>query len=122
MISCPKCSGEMGRVSYDETKVDRCISCGGLWFQPDELRALRDDIWMADYILDSGDKGGGKIANAINDIDCPECGATMQHESDAEQAHITYESCPKGHGTFLDAGEFTDLVHKTFWDKFKHAH
>jgi Zn-finger nucleic acid-binding protein len=30
-----------------------------------------------------------------------------------------YETCPNGHGTFLDAGEFTDLMHRTFWDRFK---
>ena len=45
----------------------------------------------------------------------------MKQESDEEQPHIVYESCPDGHGSFLDAGEFTDLVHKTFWDKFKSA-
>jgi Zn-finger nucleic acid-binding protein len=122
MISCPKCSGDMALVSYDKIKVDRCIACGGLWFQPNELRSLRDDIWMADYILDSGDKHEGKKANAIKDIECPQCGVTMLQESDDEQAHITYESCPNDHGIFLDAGEFTDLVHKTFWDKFKSAH
>jgi Zn-finger nucleic acid-binding protein len=120
-MKCPKCSGEMAIVSYDEIKVDRCISCGGLWFQPEELRTLRDDIWMADYILDSGDKSTGKRSNAIKDIECPECATTMKQEFDEEQSHITYESCPIGHGTFLDAGEFTDLVHKTFWDKFKKA-
>ena len=122
MINCPKCSGEMAHVSYDEIKVDRCISCGGLWFQPDELRTLRDDIWMADYILDTGDKGTGRQANAIKNINCPHCGVLMLQESDEEQRHITYETCPEGHGTFLDAGEFTDLVHKSFWDKFKLAH
>lgn len=121
-MKCPKCSGEMAQVSYDQIVVDRCITCGGLWFQPDELTALRNDIWMADYILDSGDKKTCKRANAIKDIECPECGVMMLQESDAEQAHITYESCPNQHGTFLDAGEFTDIVHKTFWDKFKHAH
>lgn len=121
MINCPKCSAEMTLVSYDQIKVDRCTNCGGLWFQPEELRALRDDIWMADYILDSGDKKAGKKVNAIKDINCPNCGVLMVQESDPEQAHITYESCPDGHGTYLDAGEFTDIVHKTFWDKFKRA-
>ncbi len=41
-------------ASYDEIKVDRCTGCKGLWFQPEELAALRNDIWMADYILDQG--------------------------------------------------------------------
>lgn len=121
MINCPKCSAEMTLVSYDQIKVDRCTACGGLWFQPEELRALRDDIWMADYILDSGDKKAGKKANALKEINCPNCGVLMDQESDPEQPHITYESCPDGHGTYLDAGEFTDIVHKTFWDKFKRA-
>ena len=118
-MQCPKCTGEMELVSYDQIEVDRCTSCGGLWFQPEELRALRDDIWMADYIIDSGDKSVGRKANDHKDYHCPECNATMLQEYDSEQPHITYESCPNGHGTYLDAGEFTDLVRKTFWDKFK---
>jgi len=120
-MKCPKCSGDMSIVSYDSIKVDRCNACGGLWFQPEELRALRDDIWMADYILDSGDKKIGRESNALKDVECPQCGISMKQEFDEEQPHITYESCPDGHGTFLDAGEFTDLVHKSFWDKFKKA-
>ncbi len=118
-MHCPKCSADMEITSYDEIKVDRCTQCQGLWFQPEELRALRDDIWMADYILDTGDAKVGKKYNRIGAIHCPQCDADMMQEFDKEQPHIIYESCPAGHGTFLDAGEFTDLVHKTFWDKFK---
>jgi Zn-finger nucleic acid-binding protein len=118
---CPKCEGKMELVYYDRVELDRCTNCGGLWFQPAELQALRDDIWMADYILDTGDKKQGKVYNATKEYDCPECAAAMLMENDKEQPHITYETCPNGHGTFLDAGEFTDLVRKTFWDKFKRA-
>ena len=118
-MQCPKCSGKFEIVTYDEIEIDRCTSCGGLWFQPEELKALRDDIWMADYIIDTGDKSAGKVANAQRDVNCPQCDKKMYHEYDKEQPHITYETCPDGHGTFLDAGEFTDLVKKTFWDKFK---
>lgn len=118
-MDCPKCSAEMEHVFYNRIEVDRCTSCGGLWFQPDELRDLRNDVWLADYIIDTGDKSVGKKANALKDYHCPMCNESMQQESDPEQPHITYESCPNGHGTYLDSGEFTDLVKKTFWDKFK---
>ncbi|MCF6263753.1 MAG: zf-TFIIB domain-containing protein [Xanthomonadales bacterium] len=120
-MQCPKCSGSMELVSYDKIEVDWCTDCGGLWFQPEELRALRDDIWMADYIIDSGEKSAGKKANTQRDYRCPDCNDKMLKESDQEQSHIIYESCPNGHGIYLDAGEFTDIVHKTFWDKFKRA-
>ena len=118
-MDCPKCSGEMELVYYSRIEVDRCKDCGGLWFQPEELRRLRDDVWMADYIIDTGDKVAGKKADAIKDYHCPICGDSMLHENDKNQKHITYESCPNGHGTYLDSGELTDLVKKTFWDKFK---
>ena len=120
-MQCPKCSSDMEITSYDQIKVDRCTNCKGLWFQPEELAALRNDIWMADYILDEGDVKVGKKYNQIVAIHCPECDSDMRQEFDEEQSHIIYESCPNGHGTYLDAGEFTDLVHKTFWDKFKRS-
>jgi len=118
-MQCPKCASDMEVTSYDEIKVDRCTRCRGLWFQPDELARLRDDVWMADYILDPGDRKTGRKFNRIGAIHCPQCDADMRQEFDEEQPHIIYESCPNGHGTYLDAGEFSDLVHKTFWDRFK---
>lgn len=116
---CPKCSAETESTSYDDIRVDRCTNCKGLWFESGELEQLRQDTWMADYILDSGDPKVGKQFNRIDKIRCPECGELMREEFDHDQPHIMYETCPNGHGTFLDAGEFTDLLHVTFWDKFK---
>ena len=120
-MNCPKCASEMETVVYSGTKIDRCTGCKGLWFQPDELAGLREDSWMADYVLDEGEAKIGKEFNRIRAIACPQCDADMLQESDADQPHIVYESCPNGHGVFLDAGEFTDLMHKTFWDRFKRA-
>ena len=50
---------------------------------------------------------------------CPKCEELMREEFDPDQPHIMYETCPSGQGTFLATGEFTDLVHQTFWDRFK---
>ena len=75
----------------------------------------------AAYVIDTGDPRVGKRFNRVDRIKCPVCEADMLEELDDDQPHIMYERCPEGHGTFLDAGEFTDLVHKTFWDRFKRA-
>ena len=50
---------------------------------------------------------------------CPECGTEMEKGSDERQTHIWFESCPQGHGTFYDAGEFTDLKYDTFMDRLR---
>lgn len=118
-MQCPKCSAETEETYYDEVRVDRCTNCKGLWFDSGELETLRQDTWMADYIVDTGDARVGKQFNRVQDIHCPRCSAIMLEEHDEDQPHILYERCPNGHGTFLDAGEFTDLTHKSFWDRFK---
>lgn len=108
-------------VLYDGRKIQRCSQCQGLWFSQEDLAVLRRDEWMADYILDPGKARTGRKYDRLTGITCPDCSTPMKHETDDEQPHILYEVCPKGHGVFLDAGEFTDLIHKTFWDRFKPA-
>lgn len=118
-MNCPKCSAEMSLVNYGGYKVQRCNECHGLWFKTAQLAILRRDDWMAHYILDKGEASVGKTFDRVADAPCPQCGTTLRRESDKRQPHIFYDVCPEGHGTFLDAGEFTDLVHETLWDKFK---
>ena len=120
-MQCPKCHADMEHVTFDETEVDRCTQCKGLWFQPGELEHLRQETWMADYIIDEGSAKVGRKHNLLGEVHCPECGKEMNQVFDHDQSHIMYEVCPEGHGTYLDAGELTDLIHKTFWDRFKRA-
>ncbi|CAN5125205.1 hypothetical protein BH24PSE2_BH24PSE2_15890 [soil metagenome] len=117
-MNCPKCSAEMNQVRYSNYIAHRCSQCEGLWFKTADLQKLRGDDWMADYILDKGKPRAGKKHDRTA-ATCPDCGTGMRREPDTRQPHIFYDVCPEGHGTFLDAGEFSDLVHETIWDKFK---
>ena len=114
---CPKCEGNMEEQAYGESKAHRCTQCKGLWFAPNDLEHMKD-AWMSEF-LDSGDPVVGKKYNAIDDIPCPVCGEKMRKETDAQQKHIWYESCPAGHGIFFDAGEFTDWKYDTLMDRFR---
>ncbi len=116
---CPKCKAEMETFSFKEINIERCTGCKGMWFHPAELKELRSDSFMADYVIDEGKARIGRKFDKVRDIQCPECGSDMNVETDSDQPHIHYESCPQGHGTYLDAGEFHDMVHKSFWDKFR---
>lgn len=120
-MNCPKCYSVIDSFTFKEFPVGRCSGCKGLWFRPEVLSELRQESWMADRILDQGNANVGKQYNEVRDILCPECHSAMEPETDPDQKHIIYETCPLGHGVFLDAGELTDLVHKTFWDWFKPA-
>jgi len=116
-VNCPKCQSDMETVSYTGVPVDRCTSCHGLWFHPEQFKKLKRDDWLAAHI-DAGESAPDTL-NKMAEVHCPDCGARMKHLTDENQPHILYEQCPQGCGVFFDAGEFKDLAKETFWDKFK---
>lgn len=112
-MKCPKCTGQLEAVEYADIHVHRCDTCAGLWCPPDELLKMKSE-WMSEVAIDSGDPQARY--NKIEDIECPNCGVALDKTTDKNQPHIWIETCPNGHGVFLDAGEFTDLKFKTFVD------
>jgi Zn-finger nucleic acid-binding protein len=113
-LQCPKCSGRMEQIQIEATQVDRCTTCRGLWFD-----ALEDqDIRGTDgaETLDTAaveSKGTKRDARAI---DCPRCQTRMIRMVDRLGKRIQYESCPRCHGKFLDAGEFRATEPRTMKD------
>lgn len=120
-MECPKCPGALEKKTYGrKITVHRCSACGGLWCNPEVLLEMRRE-WMAEVVLDSGDPRLGQALDKLDDIRCPECDLKMDKTADEKQTHIWFESCPDGHGIFLDAGEFTDLKYDTFMDRIRGA-
>lgn len=105
---------ESVRYGAGDRVVERCTECHGIWFKPEDLRRLKN-TYKAD-IIDTGSTRVGRQQNKIEDIKCPVCGKDMEKVSDEKQTHIWYESCPDGHGVYLDAGELTDFNNDTIMD------
>ena len=117
-MKCPKCEGDMVVKTYGRRiSLNRCGDCQGLFVKPDVLMEMKHE-WMSE-VLDMGDRAVGRKLNAVDDIDCPECGTHMDKVADQKQTHIWYEACPNCDGMFFDAGEFTDLKHDTVLDRLR---
>lgn len=116
-MQCPKCQNKMYEITYKGVSVDRCTECRGIWFDEGEAELLRHE-WMAEF-LDDGDPDTGKKYDKITDVRCPRCDKVMDHLYDPKQRHIWYEACPDGDGKFFDAGEFTDWIYNTFFDRIR---
>lgn len=114
-MKCPKCSENMEMVCEENTTVDRCTGCGGIWF----------DAWEAEDLIeaengtsvDTGSKIKGMQMDRIRDINCPRCGKQMQTAADREDPLLKFEVCTDCHGYFLDAGELEDMAHVTGAEK-----
>ena len=116
-MRCPKCRADMEQIEFDGTEIDRCKTCGGIWFDAGEIEVLRDK--QAAAAIDTGDASVGKQSNAIDDYPCPRCSGAMVRVVDPQQTHIWYETCSACSGSFLDAGELLDLSTLTVADFFK---
>ena len=116
-MRCPKCRTDMEQVMIDDTEIDRCLTCHGLWFDDGELSKLRTREAAA--VLDIGDVKTGKKQNEIEHYRCPRCAGPMNRLVDPEQTHIWFEQCDSCGGSFFDAGELTDLATVSVSDFFK---
>jgi PAT family beta-lactamase induction signal transducer AmpG len=116
-MRCPKCRSDMEQIMIDDTEIDRCSTCHGLWFDDGELEKMRNKEAAA--ILDIGDVKTGKKQNEIEHYRCPRCAGAMNRLVDPEQTHIWFEQCESCHGSFFDAGELKDLATLSVSDFFK---
>lgn len=92
---CPKCDTALLIVHFNETEVDVCDRCRGLWLDAGELETL-----------------GGPPADSQTTVQektrylCPRCDRPMRL---VRRANVELEECPVGHGLWLDAGELEHL-------------
>lgn len=109
-LQCPKCHAPMDQVQIEQTQVDRCSSCRGLWFDALEDQDIRESAEAESLDAPSGGSRPAKAAKGKpSAIDCPRCKAPMIQMVDRMGRRVQYESCPRCHGKFLDAGEFKAL-------------
>ena len=120
MATCPKCSAHLKPVLYQEVEIDRCLHCGGIWFDSLEAETLKQ--MKGSESLDSGSletsspfdevRGSPVVARrSLSDkvgreINCPRCYTAMMRMLDLDRYSIWYEKCSRCHGVWLDAGEF----------------
>jgi Zn-finger nucleic acid-binding protein len=106
---CPKCKAPMEQVQIEQTQVDRCTSCRGLWFDALEDQDIRETEAAQTLDIPASGLRAEPAKTRRSSFDCPRCKSPMIQMVDRMGRRIQYESCPQCHGKFLDAGEFKAL-------------
>jgi len=106
-MTCPKCSTAMKAVAVGTVIVDRCASCGGLWFDMNEDERLKRAGAAA--LVDTVE-GSRELRDRKGTIQCPRCHTRMMRMVDPGHPDISYESCTICYGNFFDAGEFREVA------------
>jgi Zn-finger nucleic acid-binding protein len=111
MYQCPKCSGKLDVVMSADVKLDKCIKCGGIWFDHGELyKLLTTDVSLMIDGLDSADT---KEFNKQDGF-CPLCHGIMLERIESETVPgLAIDKCPSCNGVWLERGELTTLTIKS---------
>ncbi|MBB6522912.1 rhomboid family intramembrane serine protease [Pseudoteredinibacter isoporae] len=101
---CPRCPEEvLIQHRYERQELDLCRTCGGLWFDKDEvnavIRAKNPDIELSCFKESFGQSLGE------SDIECPTCQLNMQRHHLLEHFHLEIDICLHCEGSWLDRGE-----------------
>ena len=104
-MNCPKCAVELQTATRHGVKVASCPSCKGMWFDPQELKALEDEV----FDLDEHAKGTLVFSSTPTTAKCPQCDALLRRFN-YRLYDLELEFCENGHGYWLEDGEDTRVL------------
>ncbi|MCD6386617.1 rhomboid family intramembrane serine protease [Candidatus Sumerlaeota bacterium] len=114
-MKCPVCNSELFAVKYHGLIVDTCKRCGGIWFDPDELRFyidffLQDNPDLPPPPINHNKKTLPVVQSPDYQKLCPRCGVPMRMFNYACDSNIILDKCPRCDGIWTDGGEVKQLA------------
>ncbi len=106
-MKCPACGNALQERTVGEITVDVCKGgCGGIWFDPFELRKVDDPHEVEGEGLLDIERDEGIVVDYEARRTCPRCeGIVMMRHFFGVKRHVEVDECPRCAGLWLDHGE-----------------
>ncbi|MBL6988933.1 MAG: zf-TFIIB domain-containing protein [Bacteriovoracaceae bacterium] len=127
-MECPKCAGELNIQTYEGIEIDRCSSCDGTWLDRGELTKIietKEETFSEGLIQETLTTAcAGVPKDEIRTlVKCPKCSKAMTAVNYDYSSGIIIDSCPEGHGVWLDKDELKKVqLHREHWEKEASEH
>jgi Zn-finger nucleic acid-binding protein len=109
----------MEKFTYQGYLVDRCLACGCMWFDHDELERVRGDADAA-AAIDGPTRVRRRRTELLKSaLACPRDRAALVLREHVEQCHVDIDQCPACRGILLDPGELRDLSELTLGERVR---
>lgn len=95
-LRCSACRGRMQALFLRDVEIDRCLDCGGMWFDWGELGRASHASMAVELLEGSSTRP------------CPRCAITLRPA--LLPRVIPVEHCERCRGFFLDHGEFEEFA------------
>ncbi len=128
-LRCANGCGYLTPTEYEQTPVQVCPECRGIWLQYEELNAIikkEDKAWTPTQkaqVLSELGKTGVPKTEMERHLECPECGHLMPAVNYQYSSGIIINKCKYHHGVWLDEGELNKLqIYKEHCHTHKYGH
>ena len=114
-MDCPVCKNAMITLELEDTEIDYCTGCGGIWLDSGELELLLGEPGRARGLLDSFKVD---LTCAEQARKCPICDKKMQKIIVGSSVPSPLvDKCGRGDGLWFDKGELRDIFDKAKLDR-----
>ncbi|MBM4083501.1 MAG: hypothetical protein FJ272_01820 [Planctomycetes bacterium] len=108
---CPACKSDMIVVEHERIELDHCVSCGGTWFDADELELLFGSLGLAQKQRELRELFSLPTKEvAERRRKCPRCGKRMNKVLAGRIPEVVIDSCGRGDGLWFDAQELRQVI------------
>jgi Zn-finger nucleic acid-binding protein len=115
-MPCPQCTMPLGTIEFDigpKVRIERCLGCRGMFFNPGEMQALLDAqtnplVWLDPLQLNQISADFYEDRPIIY-RKCPTCSERMSHVNFGGRSGVILDSCGT-HGVWLGAGNLRRLT------------
>lgn len=100
-MDCPRCSVELNEIAHEDSAVQRCAECGGIWVG--DAADLNKMLLHANLPALSA-LGGFVNADEISGM-CPACNVDLVVVEGGEKRSLAYDTCESCGGIWVDGAE-----------------
>jgi Zn-finger nucleic acid-binding protein len=112
-MDCPRCSVELAAITQEDSSVNRCAECGGLWVDGSDLTKILLHANLPALTAIGGQINVDELAGT-----CPACSVDLVVVEGGEKRSLHYDTCESCGGLWVE-GEDVEEVPETI--SFKEA-
>ena len=114
-MDCPRCSVELAAITHDESSINRCSECGGLWVDGTDLSKI-----LLHANLPALTAIGGSINVEEMSGQCPACAVDLVVVEGGEKRSLHYDTCESCGGIWVDGEDVDEVPESISWGDASH--
>ncbi len=109
-MDCPRCSVEVTGITNEESTIQRCTECGGLWVDVSDLNKILLHANLPALSALGGYVNPDEIAGM-----CPACQVDLVAVEGGEKRSLHYDTCESCGGIWIEGPDADEVPAEMDW-------